>query len=300
MGSLWEDCSRPQKKKPRVSREALQTKKAARSFRAAFSFASAFTDPVAPSRAPWNQCAAFHSPSLPHAPKPPVHPITFTRGPGLAPRHADGRGDPHPRSRTVPAGAAGVGSRGGTDPAAETGTRADIAEATRQVLVAVERENWWKSSPKQSRSGTSQSMKLWNRLFPSEAVKQGLAALDELRPLFRGPLGTELAGPELAFDGVRQRLKKHFIEHPEYLQEAIQKQGVSPRNTCLIAIANITGDDLTSGWDHIYRGMLGMVGQSKRSIYNIAMEELEKAGVCTAEERRMDALELRKAIREIG
>jgi hypothetical protein len=28
--------------------------------------------------------------------------------------------------------------------AAETGKRADIAEATRQVLVAVERENWWK------------------------------------------------------------------------------------------------------------------------------------------------------------
>jgi hypothetical protein len=28
--------------------------------------------------------------------------------------------------------------------AADTGTRTDIAEATRQVLVAVERENWWK------------------------------------------------------------------------------------------------------------------------------------------------------------
>jgi hypothetical protein len=29
--------------------------------------------------------------------------------------------------------------------AAETGKRADIAEATRQLLVAVEHENWWKS-----------------------------------------------------------------------------------------------------------------------------------------------------------
>jgi hypothetical protein len=29
--------------------------------------------------------------------------------------------------------------------AGTTGNRADIAEATRQMLVAVERENWWKS-----------------------------------------------------------------------------------------------------------------------------------------------------------
>jgi hypothetical protein len=28
--------------------------------------------------------------------------------------------------------------------AAETGKRADVAEATRQLLVCVERENWWK------------------------------------------------------------------------------------------------------------------------------------------------------------
>jgi hypothetical protein len=29
--------------------------------------------------------------------------------------------------------------------AAGTGERADTAEATRQMLVALERENWWKS-----------------------------------------------------------------------------------------------------------------------------------------------------------
>jgi DNA-binding XRE family transcriptional regulator len=30
--------------------------------------------------------------------------------------------------------------------AAETRKRADVAEATRQTLVALERENWWKGA----------------------------------------------------------------------------------------------------------------------------------------------------------
>jgi hypothetical protein len=30
--------------------------------------------------------------------------------------------------------------------AARTGKRADIAEATRQLLVCVERENWWRAA----------------------------------------------------------------------------------------------------------------------------------------------------------
>jgi len=46
--------------------------------------------------------------------------------------------------------------------------------------------------------------------------------------------------------------------------------------------------------------MLSMKGQGKRSIYDIAMAELEKAGVCPAEVRRLRASELNQEIAEVG
>jgi hypothetical protein len=58
--------------------------------------------------------------------------------PALAPRKSYGRRDPHPRPRTVLAGAAGMGSSGGDNPdRGRDREAADVAEATRPHSFAM-------------------------------------------------------------------------------------------------------------------------------------------------------------------
>jgi hypothetical protein len=82
------------------------------------------------------------------------------------------------------------------------------------------------------------------------------------------------------------------------VRKAVEANGA--RNACLMGIVKIARIDLASGQDHIYRGTLSMVGDGKRAAFNIAMRELEKAGICTAEVRRLRSRELEEDIREAG
>ena len=43
-----------------------------------------------------------------------------------------------------------------------------------------------------------------------------------------------------------------------------------------------------------------MLGQGKMGVFSIAMRELEKAGICTAEVRQVRSKELAEDIREVG
>jgi hypothetical protein len=117
-----------------------------------------------------------------------------------------------------------------------------------------------------------------------------LSALDELHPLF---------DHSLAFDGVRKRLRAYIINNPKEMS-ALRAKGQQPRLSCLSAIVKITHDDLVSGRYHIYRGVLSLTGQSKQGIFATAMNELEKAGICSAEGRRSQMRELEEGIREAG
>ena len=95
----------------------------------------------------WNQCNNLSSPERPDLTLPLAHPITITRGPAshlvtLMDAAILIRGlEPWRQARPVWDRAAGLILL-----AAETRKRDDIAEATRQLLVCVERENWWKAN----------------------------------------------------------------------------------------------------------------------------------------------------------
>ena len=136
-------------------------------------------------------------------------------------------------------------------------------------------------------------MKTWNWLFRAKHVKEALAALDELHPLFQ-----ESFFPDLGFDSIKQQLKIFIIENPDKVRKALEANGA--RNACLMGIVKIAREDLASGQDHLYRGVLSIVGDGKKTAFHIAMRELEKAGVCTAEVRQLRSKELEEDIREVG
>jgi hypothetical protein len=136
-------------------------------------------------------------------------------------------------------------------------------------------------------------MKILNWLFRTKQVSEALAALDELQPLFQRSFE-----PSLAFDEIRKRLRAYLIENPDYVRKGLETDNL--RNVCLMGIVNVARHDLSSGRDHIYRGTLSMAGEGKKRVFNIAMKELEKAGVCTPEVRKLRVQELEEDIREAG
>lgn len=72
-------------------------------------------------------------------------------------------------------------------------------------------------------------MNILKWLFRSKQVKDTLAALDELQPLFE----VEAAFIWLAFDEIKRRVGEFIIENPEAVQKALLKN--QPRNACLMA-----------------------------------------------------------------
>src|SRR5262249_44493437 len=104
----------------------------------------------------------------------------------------------------------------------------------------------------------------------------------------------------LAFDDVRNAIRRTFLNDPDGVCRVAQKPGYNPRIACLRAIATTCRHDLVSGREHLMFGRLTMQGDGKRTIYSIALAELVGVGALTDEDRIRTCQELDEAIREAG
>jgi hypothetical protein len=139
-------------------------------------------------------------------------------------------------------------------------------------------------------------MNLIDRLFPPSYIKEVIASLDGLTTIFE-----ENWKASAAFNvEMKGRTRTWFLEHPEAVQRASQEPNYNPRVVCLEMIANLARDDLASGRNHVYRGVLSMAGENKKALYNVAMVELVKGGLGTPETLRERTKELDQEIREMG
>jgi hypothetical protein len=143
------------------------------------------------------------------------------------------------------------------------------------------------------RRGISQ-IGLLQRLFPAEPVRQAIACLDDLRPIF------ESGWAPFGWDDIRNTARTTFLEDPDGVRRVAQKPGYDPRIACLRAVATVARRDLVSGSESLFPGRLTMQGDGKRAIYRIALAELVKVGALTAEDRIRCCRELDEDIREVG
>ena len=81
---------------------------------------------------------------------------------------------------------------------------------------------------------------------------------------------------------------------------SIRINRMKPDHLALTLIHNVLTRNLESGWEHVYRGRLGIVGHDMRRLWHATEKELIKRGYLTEEEYATDATELMKAIREVG
>jgi hypothetical protein len=140
-------------------------------------------------------------------------------------------------------------------------------------------------------------MGLLQTLYPAEPVRQAIARLDELRPLFEGD-GAHLG--RLAFSDVRKTIRTAFLNDPDDVRRMTQNPYYNPRIACLRAIATVARHDLISGPEHLFYDRLAMLGDGKRTVYSIASAELVKEGALTAEDRLRFCRQLDEDIREAG
>jgi hypothetical protein len=140
-------------------------------------------------------------------------------------------------------------------------------------------------------------MGLLQKLYLAEPVRQAIARLDELRPLFEGD-GAHLG--RLAFDDVRKTIRRAFLNDPDDVRRMTQNPGYNPRIACLRAIATVARQDLISGGEHLFHDRLAMLGDGKKAIYSIALAELVKEGALAAEDRIRLCRDLDEDIREAG
>jgi hypothetical protein len=139
-------------------------------------------------------------------------------------------------------------------------------------------------------------MNLIARLFPPPCIKEVIASLNGLSTIFE-----ENWKARAAFEQeMRGRIKTMFLKNPEGVREGAREPNYNPRVLCLKIIANLAYDDLASGRNHVYRGVLSMAGENKKALYRVAMEELVKAGLGTPDTLRERTKELDREIKETG
>lgn len=125
-------------------------------------------------------------------------------------------------------------------------------------------------------------------------AQQVAAALSRLAPLFKHGIYSHAA-----YEQIKQTVQENIIENHQRVRHEISS-GRSPEEICLGAIVAVAFRDISSGRDHIYRGVLSGLGAGKRAVWETAWRELLKSGSTTQEIFDAWRLELENTIRDTG
>ena len=132
-------------------------------------------------------------------------------------------------------------------------------------------------------------MKAFRRRFTSNEVRDALEVLNEIGNQFDCE----------AFQIVRAKLEDDFLADNKEVV-ALVKQGVSPRVQVYNAITNLAGDMVESGHYHVYRGVLGPVGEDLLRLFDLATDRLVHIGTIDAKYAKKQKAKLRKNIKSVG
>ncbi|MDP1886132.1 hypothetical protein [Polaromonas sp.] len=75
---------------------------------------------------------------------------------------------------------------------------------------------------------------------------------------------------------------------------------MKPDQLALILISNVIGEELQSGAHHVYRGVLGMIGNDMRAVWSAVQRELLARGYCDESEVAKDNEWLSRQIKDAG
>lgn len=132
-------------------------------------------------------------------------------------------------------------------------------------------------------------MRILRRMFAPKEVRVALSILDEV--------GFEFDCE--AFRMVRNPIEDVFVRDYSNVVSGID-EGISPRQQVYFAIANLTADYLQSGQYHVYRGVLGGLGQDLLTLFDKSLDELVHSGAIDDREAEVRKAAIRERIEIVG
>ena len=134
-------------------------------------------------------------------------------------------------------------------------------------------------------------MKLIKKLMAPKEVRLVLGLLDEASHKFDYP----------AFKIVRDVVETDVLSNSGEIAKLIM-EGMDPRQILYSAIANVSGDYVSSGQYHIYRGVLNSIGNGPDllKIFDSSLDEMKNMGVIGEIEVTEQKDGLREQIKQVG
>lgn len=130
----------------------------------------------------------------------------------------------------------------------------------------------------------------------NQEVADALAALDAVRPQFKDG---DVYG-SIAVDKVFQEARAIISKDKESTVHSISVDKWKPSDLALLIVSKVSGNILSSGECHIYRGTLSGEGHGHLAVFRRAVQELAKSGFITQQEAEQDVIQIQKNIKEVG
>lgn len=134
---------------------------------------------------------------------------------------------------------------------------------------------------------------IFNR--PQE-VTDTVAALDAVRQRFK----TDDVYGSIAADKVFGEARRIITKDKESTVHSVSVEKWKPSDLALLIVSKVSGNILSSGQCHIYRGILSGEGHGHLAIFRRAVQELAKSGFITEKEAEQDVIQIQKNIKEVG
>jgi len=135
-------------------------------------------------------------------------------------------------------------------------------------------------------------MEMFSKLFRPKAVADVLFCLDHLDV-------TPLADTD-CYGEIKNRARQAIMSKQETVRKAVTVDGQPPLHVALNLIVNLCGGDLASGNYHTYRGVLGMRGAARRTLFQRAQSMMVERGLIDQEDADEGLSFLVEQIREAG
>ncbi|OIO54798.1 hypothetical protein AUJ46_02315 [Candidatus Peregrinibacteria bacterium CG1_02_54_53] len=132
----------------------------------------------------------------------------------------------------------------------------------------------------------------WYKVTQSapQEVKAVIGVLDEASLIFR---------ENISFPMVKDCIKHLIYSRPHELAQII-RDGTPPRKWVYVSVANISGDFVSCGEFHVYRGVLNFMGTDLLKLFDAVLDELVKMGFLGAEIAQEQKATIRENIRNVG
>jgi hypothetical protein len=130
---------------------------------------------------------------------------------------------------------------------------------------------------------------MWSLFRPKE-VSAVLTAIDA---------ESKILGHSAAFIQVSEIVKKNVLKNKGDVVRSVQS-GTPATVVALCEIANVSGDLVESGSFHIYRGILGLYGQTVLDLYISAMKRLVDVGAMSQDVHEKEIAFLKANIQSVG